>query len=117
MKSNNLYLFPALPNKNSGYEWAVKSDITQLEINKSDYVIFFATDESIKNYKENNIINKNVFFIPRKKSLKRSLYCIFTFQHPSFFLNTDWKKLPEEVRNKRYNNVFFGLQYFILFTG
>lgn len=39
MNRHNLYLFPALPNKNSGYEWAVKSDITRLNINDSDYIV------------------------------------------------------------------------------
>lgn len=108
MESCNLYLFPALPGKNSGYEWAVKSDISQLNIKENDIVVFFALKSSIGRYNPIDIPTKNIYYVHRNNSLFRLLFCLVTLQHPSFFLKIDWTKLPENVRERKYNKVFFG---------
>ncbi len=108
MKSNNLYFFPALPGKNSGYEWAVKSDMTRLNINDSDYIVFYAPKSAIRKFKPIGLPTQNIYYIARSKRFLRILYCILTFNHPSLFLKIDWNKLPYEIRGKNFNKVFFG---------
>lgn len=108
MQISNLYLFPSLPNTGSGYEWAVKSDISQLKINANDYAIFYAKKSKIQQDIIGNIGTRNIYYVERKKSTIRFLFCILTLQHPSLFLKLDWRKLPKEVRLKEFDKVFFG---------
>lgn len=106
MPISNLYLFPALPEKRSGYEWAVKSDINQLDIGPEDFVIFYTASLPKNNTIE--LKSKNIYYIERKKSIYRTITCLIKGIHPSFFLSTDWNKLPSNVKSKEFNIVFFG---------
>lgn len=100
----NLYLFPALPYETSGYELAVKSDISDSVIRKEDVVVFF----SDKDLDDISSLNYKVFLVKRKKNFTRILISLCKLTHPSFFHKGDWEELPEEIKNKNFKNVFFG---------
>ena len=100
----NLYLFPALPNETSGYELAVKSDISDSIIRKQDIVVFFSNKE----LDDISSFNHKVFFVKRKKSFTRTLISLCKLTHPSFFHKCDWEELPDYIKNINFKNVYFG---------
>ena len=111
IKKPNLFLFPELPNEFSGYGWAVKSDLKNLDIQHHDVIVFF-TRYKIKDQDHSlvfkNISSKNIHVIFKKKNILRNLYSLLKLQHPSFFLSSDWMELPRTVRELNYDKIFIG---------
>lgn len=109
--NNDLYLFPSLPGKLSGYSIAVQSDMEYYRPKPEDYIVFITEDD-----RQPEQPSKNILFINRNNPILR-LSNLFSTGHPGFFSGHYLqKRIYRKFGVRKFKTIFYGdINFFTLF--